>query len=449
MDPKIFRAYDIRGIYPDQLNEGDVYMIVQAYIQVVKPRKVVLAKDVRESGPILFEAAKNGFINAGVDVINIGTVSTDMFYYAVGTLAVDGGITLSASHNPREWNGLNMAKKKAEPISSETGLLEIKKIALKGKKISADKKGKIIKKNLWDDFAQYVLSYINPKNLQPVKIVANANFGMQVRVLNHIIKKGKLPIRVVPLNGEPDGTFPKGRPDPLISENRREIIDLVKKEKADLGVSWDADGDRCFLVDEKGNFQEGYFTTAILAAEILKKHPGGKIIIDPRLIWASMEMIKKNGGISIISRPGMTLIAGRMKKEKAVFGGEMSAHYYFKENFYRDNGMIPLFLVLEMMAKYNKKLSEFYEPLTKKYFVSGEINSEVEDKEGVLREAEEKYKDGKIEHIDGFSVEYKSWRFNLRPSNTENLLRLNVESTKKELMQQKRDEILKLIEEYK
>jgi phosphomannomutase len=255
----------------------------------------------------------------------------------------------------------------------------------------------------------------------------------------------KLPIEIIPLNDKPDGTFPKGPPNPLLPENRKEFLDLILKEKADMGASWDADGDRCFFADEKGNFIEGYFATAILAGEILKKYPKSKIIIDPRLVWATTEAITKAGGTPVVCKPGMTVIAGRMKSEGAVFGGEMSSHFYFKDNFYRDNGLIPLFLILSMMTKYNKTMSELAAPFITRYFTPGEINFETQRKDEIINSFEEKFKDGKIEHIDGLSVEYPQWRLNLRKSNTEPLLRLNLEAKSKELMEQKKDELVSLI----
>lgn len=446
VNPKIFKAYDIRGVYPTDFNEKIAYKIAQAYIKLFQPKKVVLGNDVRTSGVSLYQAVSKAFTDAGVDVINIGLVSTDLFYFAVGSLPVDGGITISASHNPREWNGMNFCKKGAEPISSQSGLFDIRDLVVKGfKPIVSDKKGEIEKKDMSEDFLRAVVSYIDVNNLKPVKIVANANFGVDAVLLRKAIKMFNLPIDLIPLNATPDGTFPKGTPNPLLPENRKEFLDLIKLEKADLGVSWDADGDRCFFADEKANFIEGYFITAVLAKEILKKHKGAKIIIDPRLIWATSEIIKKSGGTPVICKAGMTIIAEKMKNEGAIFGGEMSSHFYFKENFNRDNGLIPLFLILEMISKYKTTLSKLVEPYTSKYFISGEINFETEKKDEIIELAKQKYIDGKQEFIDGLSVEYKNWRFNLRKSNTEPLLRLNLEAKSKKEMETKRNELIRLI----
>ena len=447
INQEIFKSYDVRGIYPTDFNEDVASKITESYIKLLSPQKVVLGRDVRESGESLFKSILKTFLEAGVDVLDIGTVSTDEFYFAVGNSDADGGITVSASHNPREYNGMNFCKKGAEPISASTGLLEMLNMILNDNyHLEKSKtKGKVKKMNVRENFIRNAFSFIDKDLLKPMKIVANANFGVDYLILKKAVEMYNLPLTVIPLNEIPDGTFPKGPPNPLLPENREETLKLIKKEKADLGVSWDADGDRCFFADENGNFIEGYFITAILAREILKKHPGGTVLIDPRLIWATSEEIINSGGKVVISKPGMTVIAERMKKENAVFAGEMSSHFYFKENFYRDNGIIPLLLILEMLSKYNTTLSKLALPYTSKYFISGELNFETDKKDEIINKAEEKYKDGKIEHIDGLSIEYDNWRFNLRKSNTEPLLRLNLEAKSEELMKQKTNELVTFI----
>lgn len=444
LDISVFKAYDIRGVYPTQLDEKGVYDVAQAYVEVVRPKKVVVTRDVREHGLSLQKAVIQGLVDAGVDVIDGGLVSTEMLYFAVVNHNLDGGITVSASHNSREWNGLNMTRKNAEPISSENGMNEIKELALRSHRVDSSNKGVVTERNLLDDYAKYILSLIDISKIPKIKIVGNGNCGYQVKVMEKIIALGGLPIEFNSIYGEPDGTFPipHGHPNPLIPENRQEIVDEVKKQKADMGVSWDADGDRCFFIDENGTFIEGYFTTAVLARHILSKNPGQKIIIDPRLIWASVDSIKESGGIPVISKPGMTLIAGRMKKEGAVFAGEMSSHFYFPETFYRDNGILPIFKILELMSETGKKLSEIYKPYLEKYFTPGELNFTIENKDEIIKIAEDKYSDGKIEHIDGLSVEYPDWRFNLRKSNTEPLLRLNIEARNPELLKEKMAEVV-------
>ncbi|HKC14849.1 MAG TPA: phosphomannomutase/phosphoglucomutase [Patescibacteria group bacterium] len=450
INPSIFKSYDVRGIYPTEFNEEVATAITKAYIKFFGVKKVILGRDVRESGDKLFEAVKNTFINNGIDVTDIGVVSTDLFYFAVGSSDVDGGITISASHNPREWNGMNFCKRNAEPISSETGLSQMKDLILKNSidLPGATKKGTLSKKDFLEEFIKKSVSFIDISNIKPFKIVANANFGVDFIILKKAVEMYNLPLTLVPLNEKPDGTFPKGPPNPLLPQNREELLDLIKKEKADLGVSWDADGDRCFFADETGTFIEGYFMTAIIAKEMLKKYPGAKILIDPRLVWATTEEITNSGGVAIVSKPGMTIIADRMRQENGVFAGEMSSHFYFKENFNRDNGIIPLFIILEMLSNQNTTLSKLALPYTSKYFTPGEINFETEKKDEIIEAITQQYKEGKQEHIDGLSVEFSDWRFNLRKSNTENLLRLNIETREKEILDKRFEEIKNYIESF-
>lgn len=442
----IFKSYDVRGVYPKDINEEIAYKIIQGYVKFFKPKKVVVGRDVRKSGKSLFDSVASAFTDAGVDVIDIGIVSTDEYYFAVGELECDGGVTISASHNPREWNGLNFCKKGAEPVSSESGLFEIRDLIDKDDfPIISDKKGTVGKKSVRDDFIKRAVSFVDVKELKPKKMVANGNFGVDVVLLKRAVELFNLPLEIVPLNDKPDGSFPKGPPNPLLPENRKEFLDLIIKEEADFGVSWDGDGDRCFFATEKAEFIEGYFITAILAKEVLKKHPGSKILIDPRLVWATKEEITRSGGIPVVSKPGMTLISERMKREDIAFGGEMSSHFFFRENYYRDNGLIPMFLIWELMSVQDATLSALASPYTSKYFISGEINFETEKKDAIIDKAKNKYNDGKQEFIDGLSVEYADWRFNLRKSNTEPLLRLNLEALSKEEMEEKRDEMIEFI----
>lgn len=444
IDQSIFKAYDFRGIYPKQLNEKIVYKIAQAYAKFLKPKQVALGRDVRLSSPSLWRAAAKGLTDAGVDVIDIGQISTDMYYFAVGFYGYDGGICITGSHNPKEYNGMKFVRQNAIAISSDTGLLEIKKMVLKGIKIAAPQKGKIVKKNIWNDYIKFILKFIEPKKIKPLKVVINANFGLAGKVVQLLTKD--MPLEIIKLNCQPNGNFPKGRPDPLIAENRTETAQKVKEEKADLAAAWDADADRCFFADEKGNFFEGYFITTLLAKYFLQKQPGSKIIFDPRLIWATLDTVKKYGGLPLINKVGHAFIKDRMRKEDALFAGEMSAHYYFKDFFYADCGMIPFLIVLQILSEKGENFSQIMRPWTCKYFVSGEINSEVADQKAVLKKAQVKYGNGKIEKIDGLSVEYdRMWRFNLRSSHTEPLIRLNVEAKDKKLCQQKTEELLRLI----
>ncbi len=450
INPSIFKSYDLRGIYPTDFNEKIAANIAKAYVTYLNPKKVVVGRDVRSSGESIKDAVIKAFLEFGVDVIDVGLVSTDMFYFAVGSSDVDGGITISASHNPKEWNGMNFCKKNAEPMSLATGLNEIKTIVENDSyKKHLDRNGALTKKDILDEFINKCMSFIDSKNIKTQKIVANANFGIDVIILKRIIEKYNLPLTLVPLNGEPDGSFPKGSPNPLLPENRGEFVELVKKEKANFGVSWDGDGDRCFFADENGEFIESYYIIAVLAKEILKKNPCAKVLIDPRLVWATSEEIEKSGGKAIVCKPGMTIIADRMKQEDAIFAGEMSGHFYFRDNYYRDNGIVPLLLILEMTSKYNTPLSSLANPYITKYHITGELNFETENKDKIIEEAKNKYSDGKQEFIDGLSVEYEDWRFNLRKSNTEPLLRLNLEAKSKEVMEQKKKEVVDLIENLK
>ncbi|MEW6616292.1 MAG: phosphomannomutase/phosphoglucomutase [Thermodesulfobacteriota bacterium] len=442
---RIFKAYDIRGIYPEEINEETVYRIAQAYVEFVKPKEVVLGKDVRLSSPSLWRAAAQGINDIGVDVIDIGTISTDMLYFSVATYGFDGGITISASHNPAQYNGMKVVREEAIPISSDTGLQDILGIVLKSKKTSAKKKGQIIAKDIMEDYMVHVRSFIDVDKVKPLKIVANANFGLAGEVAKKLT--GDMPLDIIGVNFTPDGSFPKGRPDPLIPENRHETISRIKETGADFGVAWDADADRCFFFDETGEFIQGYFITALLAKTFLKRHPGGKIIFDPRLTWANIDTVIENGGIPIINKCGHAFFKDRMRREDAVFAGETSAHYYFRDNYYADNGMIPFMVMLEILSASGKTLSELVAPLKNRYFVSGEINREARNTQRILEIIEKKYREAIVEHIDGLSIEYPDWRFNLRSSNTEPLLRLNLEAKAKEIMEEKQDEIIKLIDQ--
>jgi len=440
IDQSIFKAYDIRGIYPNEIDEETVYRTAQAYVKFVKPKEIVLGKDVRLSSPSLWQAAAEGIIDAGVDVIDIGTISTDMLYFSVAKYGLGGGITISASHNPGEYNGMKVVREEAIPISSDTGLQEILQIVLKSEKIIGKKKGRIIKKDIMEGYLNHIRSFIDTVKVKSLKIVANANFGLAGEVVKRLTKD--MPVEIIGINFTPDGNFPKGRPDPLIPQNRQETISKIEETGADFGVAWDADADRCFFFDGAGEFIEGYFITATLAKTFLKRSPRSTIIFDPRLTWANIETIVENGGVPIINKCGHSFFKDRMRREDAVFAGEMSGHYYFRDNFYADNGMIPFMIMMENLSTSGKTMSQLMAPLKGKYFVSGEINREVKDTQKIIIHMENRYRGSIVDHIDGLSIEYPDWRFNLRPSNTEPLLRLNLEARSKDLMEEKRDEIV-------
>jgi len=439
INSSMFKAYDIRGIYPDELNEDVIYQIGRAFVEFVKPENVVIGYDIRLSSPSLFVALSQGIMDMGVDVITLGEVSTDMVYFANAWLECDSGIMLTASHNPPQYNGMKMVREQSIPISGDTGIYEIRDLTIKQEFTSSDKKGTLISRDIYDEYVKHVRSFINPEVLKPYKIVADAGNGIGGKVASGIVKG--LPVTIIPMNFEPDGRFPNGEPNPLLEEKRAGIIERVRQEGADIGVAWDGDADRCFFIDENGEFIDGYYITALLAEAFLKKTPGAKIIFDPRLIWANIDVVKQYGGIPLINKSGHAFIKERMRTEDALFAGEMSGHYYFKDNYYADNGMIPLVLILELMSITNKSLSELLFPLKSKYFISGEINCVVDSPAEKIMEIEEYYKDGEITRIDGLSVEYQEWRFNLRSSNTEPLIRLNIEAKNKGLLEEKTREL--------
>lgn len=443
---KVFKAYDVRGIYPDEIDEDAYYKTGLAFAKLLKPKTVAVGKDVRPSGEKLKAALIKGLTEAGVNVIDIGDISTDMLYFAVGHYGYDGGITVTASHNPAEYNGMKMVKRGAEPLYSENGMFEIRDMIIQNiNKPDNVRLGSIEKKYIWDDYCDFVLTFIDSQKIKPLKIVVNPNFGYGGQVFAKIVERGQLPIEIIPLNFEPDGTFPKGRPDPFVPENRGEFIAKTKESAADFGFALDADADRCFFCDGNGEFFEPYFPTTILIENLLKKKPGSNIVYDVRYTWALIEATKKHGGEPLICRVGHSYIKDKMRKEKAIFCGESSGHYYFSDYFFCDNGMIPALLIIEEISTRNQSLSEMLKPYTNKYFVSGEYNTTVESVEGKIAELKERYQDGKVEELDKLSVEYQDWRFNVRPSNTEPLLRLNLEAISKELMAEKLAEVLEII----
>src|SRR5215831_5751339 len=443
-----FRAYDIRGVYPKDLNEEAYYRIAKAYTYLFHPKTMVVGMDARESGPVLKQALTNGFVDAGVNVVDIGGVTTDMLYFAVGSSdEYSGGIVVSASHNPKEYNGAKMVKEKAAAISSDTGLFEIRDLikADKDKTVSSETKGAVTQKNVLDDYVRHILSFIDRQVIKPFHIVANANFGYVGGGVQLIADN--LGLNLTRLNWEPDGTFPKGTPDPMQAANRAESEELVKNGKFDFAVIWDADADRCMFLDEKGEFISGAYVTAMLADVLLTKHGGhNKIIFDPRVIWPTTKVCEQHGAQPIISKSGHAFIKDRMRKENAIFAGEMSAHYYFRENFYADNGVIPFLLVLEQLSRTGKTFSETMRPFMEGHFMSGELNYRVADAQKTISEVKNRFhQEGQEDFTDGYSLTTDDWRFNIRPSNTEPLLRLNIEARKPGLVEKLRGEIEPII----
>lgn len=447
INPAIFKAYDIRGIYPSELNEKLAYRLGQGYAKVIKPKgPVAVGMDVRIHSPFLKEALIKGLLDSGLEVIDIGLSSVEMLYFAVGHYGYGGGIEVTGSHNPRDYNGMKMVKKGVEPISSETGLLKIRDLILKGQEQNLCLGGKRKKRKILKDFASFCLKFIDPEKIKPFKLVYNPNFGFQGEVIKEVVKVGKLPIELIGLNDRPNGTFPKGRPDPFIPENRPEFIELVKSSKAEIGVAWDADGDRAFFCTKKGHFVEPYYMNALFIAYFLERHRKATIVYDPRYKWALVETVQRYGGQAVLERVGHSFIKARMRKERAIFCGESSGHTYFRDFWFADSGMIPLLIVLEIIS-FKGGLDSLLEPYFKKYFISGEINSYVDNSSKIIAKFENKYSSGKMDHLDGLSVEYPNWRFNLRPSNTEPLLRLNIEAKTKKLLEEKKKELTQLIKD--
>ena len=446
-----FKAYDIRGVVPDELDAAIAYRIGRAFAQYVKASRVVVGHDIRLSSPELSEAVMRGLAEGGAsDVIDIGMCGTEMIYFATPHFDADGGIMITASHNPKQYNGMKFVRRGSVPISGDTGLNDIRDLVASAEFTpDADAgawKSKVRREDVYADYARHIVSFLDLKSLKPLKVVCNAGNGIGGRMAEAISKH--LPFEIVKLNFKPDGNFPNGVPNPLLPENRDATSKAVVESHADLGVAWDGDSDRCFLFDEKGGFAEGYYIVGLLAKAFLSRDSHARIIHDPRLIWNTIEIVKSMGGTPIMSKTGHAFIKERMRREDAVYGGEMSAHHYFRDFFYCDSGMLPWLLVAEQICKSGKTLSSMLEESERRYPVSGEINSKVKDAPAVLRRVEDAYRDkaASVDHTDGVSMDMGQWRFNVRMSNTEPVVRLNVESKgDKALTDEKTRELLALI----
>ena len=448
MNWEVFRAYDIRGIYPTDIDEDAYYRIAKAYTYLFKPKTMVVGMDARLSSPSLKASLTRGFLDAGVDVVDIGQITTDMLYFAVGASDYSGGIVVSASHNPKEYNGMKMVREKAAAISSETGLFDIRD-ALKAEKdaeVKSDKKGTRTERDILDEYLAHVLKSIDKTVVKKFTFVGNANFGYVCRPAAKLAED--LGLNLIPLNFEPDGSFPKGPPDPMLPGNRTETEELIRERGATFGVAWDADADRAMFFDEKGNFISGAYVTALLADILLTKYGSNNtIIFDPRVIWPTLAVTERKGAKAIISKGGHAFMKDRMRRENGLFAGEMSAHYYFRENFYADNGVIPFLLVLEHLSTQGKPFSHIMAPYTAGHYMSGELNYRVKDIKTVISAVQERFRtEGTEDFTDGYSLDTPEWRFNIRASNTEPLLRLNIEARKDGLVDQIRKEIEKIIE---
>jgi phosphomannomutase len=444
LDPKVFKAYDVRGIYPDELDEEGAYAIGRAYVEEFEPRSIAVGRDMRVSSPSMAEAVMRGAADAGADVADVGMVGTEMVYFAVGELELDGGVMVTASHNPKEYTGMKIVRRGALPVGGDSGLLDIRTRAGAGARHETGAKGTVRQEDIWPRWVETVLSFIDLDRVKPLRVVIDAANGMAGVMLPPVLER--LPIDAIPYFFEPDGTFPNHEPNPLLPENREFIVDKVKEENADLGVAFDGDADRCFFVDDTGEFVPGDFVTALLAESIVEKEPGARILYDVRASWAVPETIERAGGTPLVNRVGHAFFKHRMREEAAVFGGEVSGHYYFRDFSQADSGVIPFLLMLELVSKRGQKLSEILRPYNERYFITGELNTPVDDVALKLQELKERFgPEGTVSHLDGLSVDSKDWHMNVRPSNTEPLLRLNLEALSPDLMERKRDEVLEVI----
>jgi phosphomannomutase len=443
-----FKAYDVRGRMPDELNEDIAYSIGRAFAQYLKPTTVVVGYDIRLTSKQMCDKVIEGLRDAGSNVLNIGMCGTEEVYFATAHLKADGGICVTASHNPKDYNGMKFVREGSRPISGDTGLKDIEILAHANDfpAVDASKRGSVEMVDTRPAYTQHLLTYVEADKLKPLKIVCNAGNGGGGLALDAI--EPFLPIEWIKVHHEQDGNFPHGVPNPLLIENRASTIKTIADNKADLGIAWDGDFDRCFFFDDKGTFIEGYYIVGLLAEAALLKNPGASVVHDPRLTWNTIEMAEAAGGKAIQSKTGHAFIKERMRLEDAVYGGEMSAHHYFKDFFYCDSGMIPWLLVVELISKSGKSLTQLVEERMAKFPCSGEINSILEDAPATLVKVEAHYASSgaEIDHTDGLSMNFGDWRFNLRASNTEPVVRLNVESRGDQaLMEAKTAELLKLM----
>ena len=445
LDPTVFKAYDIRGIHPTQLDEDGAYRIGRGYVEEFEPRRIAVGRDMRLAAPAMAAALIEGAADGGSDVLDLGLVGTEMVYYAVGDLRLDGGVCVTASHNPKEYTGMKIVRAGALPVGGDSGLEEVRKRA-EGSFGDVERRGEVAPADVWDGFVAKVLSFVDEEAIRPLRVVVDAANGMAGTMLPPVL--ARLPqLDVVKCYFEPDGSFPNHEPNPLLPENRAFIVERTRSLGADLGVAYDGDADRCFFVDDSGEFVPGDFVTALLAQAMLAKEPGKKVIYDVRASWAVPRAIEEAGGMPLVNRVGHAFIKHRMREEDALFAGEVSAHYYFRDFTQADTGIVPFLVMLELLSGTGKRFSELLAPFRERYFITGEINTPVADVAHKLHELEERYtaEGGRLSHLDGVSVDFDQWHFNVRPSNTEPLLRLNLEALSEPLMESKRDEVLDVI----
>ena len=443
----IFKAYDVRGLYPSEVHEEAARLIGGAFVAYLQARRIAVSRDMRLSSPALAAAFIDGATAQGAEVVDYGLAATDMLYFGVVRDGLDGGVQVTASHNPKEYNGFKMVRREAVPLSGDAGIREIREMVTGGLiPPPAGPRGRVVQGSLLDDYVEKVMSFIDPAVIQPFTVVLDAGSGMAGLVAPRLFDR--LPCTTTRLCFEIDGTFPNHEANPLLEENRAHIVARVIAERADIGIAWDGDADRCFFIDGDGEFIAGDFITALLAEAALIKSPGDTIIYDLRASYAVKDTVARYGGTALMNRVGHAFIKRRMREENAIFGGEVTGHYYFRDFSYADNGFIPALLILELMSRKTVTLRDLLAPLRARYFISGEINTRVSDRAAVearLRDLALRYNDAKTYTLDGFSAEYDDWHFNVRPSNTEPLLRLNLEAVTPELMATRRDEVLAII----
>jgi phosphomannomutase len=447
MNPNIFKAYDVRGLYPDEVNEETARAIGAAFVAYLKAARIAVGRDMRLSSPALAAAFIDGATSQGAHVVDYGMIATDMLYFAVARDGHDGGVQVTASHNPKQYNGMKMVRREAFPLSGEEGISDIRDMIAGGRlPPAAAHRGEVTTSDALAPYIEHVMSFIDPSIIRPFNVVLDAGSGMAGLVAPKLFDR--LPCRTTRLCFEIDGRFPNHEANPLIEANRRDIVEAVVAQKADVGIAWDGDADRCFFIDGAGEFVPGDFVTALLAEAFLLKHPGSTIIYDLRASDAVKDMVARYGATALMNRVGHAFFKQRMRETNAIFGGEVTGHYYFRDNFYADNGFIPALLMLELMSKKGQSLHELLEPLRARYFISGEINTKLPGMDAVpakLDQIAAKYADARQYTLDGISIEYPDWHFNVRASNTEPLLRLNLEATTAAGMAARRDEVLALI----
>jgi phosphomannomutase len=442
----IFKAYDIRGIYPAQLDALLARRVGSAFVEYLGARRIAIGFDARVSSPELAAAFTRGARAQGAEVHDIGNVGTDMLYYYAASRDLDGGAIVTASHNPKEWNGIKLVRRGALALSGEAGIGEIRDAIMAGRFMEepAEPQAPVVHVSMVEDYARHCLSFVDVETIPRLKVVLDTGNGMGAVGASAIF--GQLPsVETTRMYFDLDGTFPNHPPDPLEEANRRDIVARVLAEGADLGIAWDGDADRCFFIDDRGDFVPGDFVTAILGEAFCRGEPGATILYDVRASRAVPDRVHAAGGRALMNRVGHAFMKKRMRDENATFGGEVSAHFYFRDNWYADNGMIPALLILELLGREGRPFSEILRPLRERYHISGEINSRVADVPKALRRIESRYGDARLSRLDGLSVDYDDWHFNVRPSNTEPLLRLNLEAHSREAMERRRDEVLEII----